>query len=87
MALISSSKLDKVCRQAYQRNRNEVCYAAIAVGGDGCNPITNMEDVLAALDLNPGSDICISDGEENGSSWFYFLGSEKEVIAKLEAIQ
>ena len=86
--LIQSDALDQAIRSAMQRNQDEVIYhIAVAVGGDGCNPIDNMESVLEALDKEaPGTPVCLAAPQEDGWSWFYFIGTEQEVIKRLNNV-
>ena len=86
MPLISSNNLDDAFIKAHAQDPDAVLSAALALGGDGCNEIDNLKDILAALDTAPhGTPVCIA-GYPNGDQWYYFLGTESEVLSLLDGI-
>lgn len=82
-----SDALDRAFKAAFNRNYNAAGNAPLTWGGDGCNEIDMVDDLLVALKKVPaGTPLYCVEGND-GSQYAWFLGSEADILAKLNGIK
>jgi hypothetical protein len=81
-----SDALDKAFTAAFGRNYGAAGNAPIAWGGDGCNEIDMVDDILTVLkDVPEGTPLyCLS--YSDGATFGWFFGSEQDILTQINAI-